>query len=139
MSRKRTTDQEPSVETPTAVAEPPAEEAKSFAEKIKQERSRIPDPFGQARDNVAGVRLFISKADDQMAMMFGDGSSKDKPSQAVIDKMHEAGWKWNNADRIWARKGLFRADQIDAERLYQEVRQMIRQEKGIEPGPEVPF
>jgi hypothetical protein len=28
---------------------------------------------------------------------------------------------------------------IDAERLYQEIRQMIRQEKGIEAGQEVPF
>jgi hypothetical protein len=28
---------------------------------------------------------------------------------------------------------------IDAERLYQEIRTMIRNEKGIEASPEVPF
>jgi hypothetical protein len=145
MSRKRTTsDNEPPTETTAAVAEPPPAETKpegqSFAEKIKRERRRDPDPFGIASDNVAGVRLFISRLDNQMAIKFGDGSSKDKPPQQVIDRMHEApGWKWNGGDGIWARKGISRADQIDAERLYQEVRDMLRQEKGIEAGPEVPF
>ena len=39
-----------------------------------------------------------------------------------------------NAERIDAMR-----TRIEAERLYREVRQMVRQEKGIETGQEVPF
>ena len=76
------------------------------------------------------------------AIKFGEGRPEDKPSQAVIDTMKEAGYRWNPADRIWAypvRGDSAMSTRIEAERLYQEVRQMIRQEKGIETGQEVPF
>src|SRR3984957_11998028 len=145
-SRKRTPDKE-STETTTAVAEPPAAEASpdkpSFADRVGQKKwVPAPDPFGIAKDNLAGVRLFESKQDRQMAIQFGEGRPEDKPSQAVIDKMKEAGFRWNPVDRIWAHP--VRADsamttRIDAERLYQEVRQMIREEKGIETGQGIPF
>ena len=110
------------------------EEKPSFAERVGRKGKRVaaPDPFGIARDNVAGVRLFESKQDRQMAIKF-----EDKPSQAVIDKLKEAGYRWNPADRIWAhpvRPESAMSTRIEAERLYQEVRQMIRQEKGIEAG-----
>ncbi len=77
-----------------------------------------------------------------MAIKFGEGRPEDKPSQSVIDKMKEAGFRWNPADRIWAnpvRSESAMSTRIEAERLYQEVRQMIRQEKGIDAGQEVPF
>ncbi len=77
-----------------------------------------------------------------MAIQFGEGRLEDKPSQAVIDRIKEAGYRWNPANRIWAhpvRADSAMATRIDAEKLYQEVRQMIRQEKGIEASPEVPF
>src|ERR1700680_3539914 len=101
MSRKRTPDQE-SPETTTAVTEPPAAEAKpegqSFADKVGQRKwTPTPDPFGIATDNLAGVRLFESKQDRQMAIKF-----EDKPSQTVIDTMKDAGYRWQPADRIWA-------------------------------------
>lgn len=148
-SRKRTPDQEPTKEqTGTAVAEPPAaandnapaanDNQQSFAERVGQRKfASAPDPFGIAADYVAGVRLFESKRDRQMALKFDE-----KPGQAVIDKLKEAGYRWNPADRIWAHP--VRADsamttRIEAERLYQEVRQMVRQEKGIETSPEIPF
>jgi hypothetical protein len=145
-SRERTPD-EPSTETTTAVAEPPATGAKadrpSFAERVGQ-RNRVtaPDPFGIASDYLVGVRFFESKRDRQVAIKFGEGRPEDKPSQAVIDRLKEAGYHWNPADRIWAHPVIpesARSTRIEAERLYQEVRQMIRQEKGIETGPEVPF
>lgn len=66
----------------------------------------------------------------------------DKPSQPVIDKLKEAGYRWNPADRVWThqvRQDSAMTTRIEAERLYQEVRQMIRQEKGIEAGQEIPF
>src|SRR6202162_2097558 len=145
-SRKRTPDKE-STETTTAVAEPPAPEAKpegqSFAERVGQRKWVAPaDPFGIATDNLAGVRLFESKRDRQMAIKFGDGRPEDKPSQAVIDKVKEAGYRWNPTGRIWAHP--VEADsairtRIEAGRLYEEVRQMIRREKGIETGQEIPF
>jgi len=145
-SRERTPDKE-STETTTAVAEPPAAEASpdrpSFAERVGQRKWVPPaDPFGIAKDNVAGVRLFESKQDRQMAIKFGDGRPEDKPSQAVIDKVKEAGYRWNPTDRIWAHPvegdSAIRT-RIEAGRLYEEVRLMIRREKGIETGQEIPF
>jgi hypothetical protein len=146
MSRKRTPDQQ-STETTTAVTEPPAAEAnaggQSFADRVGQKKwVTAADPFGIAKDNLAGVRLFESKQDRQMAIKFGEGRPEDKPSQAVIDTMKEAGYRWNPADRIWAypvRAEAAMSTRIEAERLYQEVCKMIRQEKGIAAGQEVPF
>src|SRR6266436_2152968 len=149
MSRKRTPDQKSTetttAETTTAVAEPPAAEAKpdgqSFADRVGQRKwVSAPDPFGIAKDNLAGVRLFESKQDRQMAIKFGQGRPEDKPSQAVIDTLKEAGYRWNPSDRIWTHpvwSESAMSTRIDAERLYQEVCKMIRQEKGI--GQEVPF
>jgi hypothetical protein len=116
MPRKRksttqSTENPTPTETTTAVAEPPAIEApvaesqadgQSFADRVGQRKwQAAPDPFGIAKDNLAGVRLFESREDGQMAIKFGSGSPEDKPSQAVIDKMKEAGYRWNMADRIW--------------------------------------
>jgi hypothetical protein len=151
MSRKRTPDEKATEtttpEAATAVAELPVPEAgadkPSFADRVGQKKWAIPaDPFGIAKDNIAGVRLFESKQDRQMAIKFGEGRPEDKPSQPVIDKMKEAGYRWNPSDRIWAypvRSDSAMSTRIEAERLYQEVCKMIRQEKGIEAGQEVPF
>jgi hypothetical protein len=135
--------------TTSAASEQPAPEAKAdgqnFADKVGQKR-RVPDPdpFPVAGDTDAGVRLFQSKRDQWMAIMFGDGSPQAKPSQAILDKMHEAGWKWKSKYRIWAlpftpESGM--RTHIEAERFYQDVCKMIRQEQGIAAGPGqgVPF
>jgi hypothetical protein len=151
--RKRTSEQEPPAETSTAVAEPPAaandnapaanDNQPSFAERVGQrKRVSAADPFGIAHDNVAGVRLFESRQDRQMAIKFGEGRPEDKPSQAVIDKLKENGYRWNPADKIWAHPvwtATAMATRINAERLYQEIVSMIRQEKGVEASKEVPF
>jgi hypothetical protein len=146
MSKKRTPTQEPT-ETTTAVSEPPAPEAHAdkpgFAERVGQRKfTPAPDPFGIAQDLIAGVKLFESRQDRQMAIKFGEGRPEDKPSQAVIDRMKEAGYRWNPADRIWThpvRPETAMGTRIDAEQLYQEVRQMIREEKGLGQSPQVPF
>lgn len=147
MSRKRTPDEEPPAETSTAIAEPaaaePAANKPTFAERVGQrKRVSAPDPFGIAGDYEIGLRLFESRQDRQMAIKFGEGRPEDKPSQAVIDTLKEAGYRWNPLDKIWAhpvRSDSAMSTRIEAERLYQEIRQMIRQEKGIEASPEVPF
>jgi hypothetical protein len=157
MSRKRkstteSTENPTPTETPTALAEPPAVETpatesqaggQSFADRVGQRKwQAAPDPFGIAIDNLAGVRLLESRQDRQVAIKFGDGSPESKPSQAVIDMMKENGWRWKPADRIWAKPlhpESAMSTRIEAEQLYQEVRQMIRQEKGIEAAQDVPF
>ena len=147
MSRKRTPDEKPA-EDSTAVAEPPIaandnapaanDNQPSFAERVGQrQRVSAADPYGIAGDYLAGVRLFESKRDRQMALKF-----EEKPSRAVLDKLTDAGYRWNPMDKIWAhpvRPESAMSTRIEAERLYQEVRQMVRQEKGIETSQEVPF
>jgi hypothetical protein len=150
-SNKAETETESTTETSTAPAGGMApetategnEEGPSFAEKVGQKTwIPAPDPFGIASDYVVGVRLFESKRDRQMAIKFGEGRPEDKPSQEVIDTMKEAGYRWNPSNKIWAHPVRFdsaMSTRIDAERLYQKVCEMIRTEKGIETGPEIPF
>ncbi len=155
MSRKRTPDEKSSSTTTsettsaytgTSVAEPPAaangnteaanDNRSGFAERVGQ-RMRISaaDPYVIAADHVLGVRLYESKRDRQMAIKF-----EEKPSRAVLDKMHDEGWVWKQADKIWAHAitpDTAAVTRVKAERLYQEVCKMIRQEIGA--GQEVPF
>ncbi len=106
MSRKRTPDQEPAeapvifnevpaAETATAVADLPASDTngdQSFADRVGQKTYKpAPDPFGIAADYVAGVRLFESKQDRQMAIMFGEGRPEDGCSRLIRPK---TGGKW---------------------------------------------
>src|SRR5262249_30175958 len=123
MARKRTPDQE-TTETSTAVTEtPPAaettEQSPGFADKVGQKKwVTSPDPYEIAVDTVAGVRLFESRRDRQMAIKF-----ENKPSQPVIDKMHEEGWIWKPEHKIWARPvwaDSAMSTRIEAERLYQD-------------------
>ena len=147
MSRKRKSDQptnETEATTITAVAEPESVEDNgdnkpTFAERVgrKTERQFAPDPFAIAGDYVAGVRLFESRRDRQMAIRFDA-----KPSQPVIDLVKDAGYRWNPSDGVWTRPvrpESAMTTRIEAERLYQDARQMIRQEKGIESTQEIPF
>jgi len=156
--RKRTPDKEstettaatvePSAsESATAVAEAPAPDAnengQSFADRVGQKKwTPAPDPFGLAVDKLAGVRLFESKQDRQMAIKFGEGRREDKPSQAVIDRLKQSGYRWNPTDRIWAypvESDSAMTTRIEAKRLYDDVCQMIRHEKGMEAEPDLPF
>ncbi len=149
MTRKRTPDQSSTeTETQPAIAAPDAlepqsgetsEPTQSFAERIQRERRKgiAADPFGIAGDYVAGVRLFENRKDRLMAIKF-----EEKPSPAVLNTMKEVGYRWNPRDMVWVHPipaELARTTRIEAERLYQEVREMIRQEKGIESGQEIPF
>jgi hypothetical protein len=149
MTRKRKSDQtstEANTPAGTALAEldhtvpiENHEEATNFADRVGRPNDRVasPDPFKIAGDYLAGVHLFESRQDRQVAISFDD-----KPSQLILDKLKEAGYRWNASDRVWAhpvRQGSALGTRIDAERLYQEVRDLVRQEKGLEAGQEVPF
>ncbi len=145
-TNNRTPDQD-TPETAIAVAEPSTPDAggdqRSFVERVGRRKPvSIADPFEIAVDPAAGVRFFESKRDRQMAIKFGEGRQEDKPSQAVIDKLKHAGFHWNRTDRIWARpvkSDSAKTDRFEADRVYQEIRGMIRQEKGIETEQGVPF
>ena len=121
-------------------AEPLAiEQPQTFVDRIGERNNRAlrPDPFLIALDNAAGVRLFENRQTRVMAIKFDE-----KPAQPVIDMVKEAGFRWNAADGVWThpvRGDSAMATRIDAERLYQEVRQMIQQGKGVETGKDIPF
>ena len=147
MSSNNNTPDQDSPEAATAVAEESAPDAggdqRSFAERVGRRKPVSgPDPFEIAVDVAAGVRLFESKRDRQVAIKFGEGRQEDKPSQAVIDKLKDAGFRWNRNHKIWARAlspESSMSTRIEAERLYQEIRGMVRQDKGIETDQGVPF
>lgn len=161
MPRKRKSDkpptetitEQPPADVGAAVAEPPAApppveqpkpESRSFAERVGQKQWKpVPDPFVIASDPEAGIKLYESEQDEQMAFKFGDGSTKDKPPQRVLDRMHQAGYQWNKFDRIWTFPVMphsAKTTRIAAERLYQELWQILRQEKGIaSASPEIAF
>lgn len=124
--------------TPAAV--PPQE---SFVERLQRERgqkkpeNRIPDPFGIASDYAAGVHLFENRQDRLMVIKFDE-----KPNPEVLNHLKDSGFRWNPRDKVWVspiRTDNARAIRIEAERTYQAVSSMIRQEKGIESSPEIPF
>jgi hypothetical protein len=97
----------------------PAEPKKSYA----------PDPFKIATDVLAGVHLAESRRFRRSEISFDE-----KPSQPVIDKLKESGFRWNGQDRLWAKRidaPSALQDRIDAERTYQDVAKMIREERGI--------
>jgi len=126
-------------ESAPAVEQTPAEPTPSFVERLGERLSRptTPDPFVIALDSAAGVRLYESRQEGGMAIGFTE-----KPAQAVIDRIKEEGYRWNPTDRVWkhaVQRDSAMSTRIDAERLYQEVRQMIRQEKGIDTGQDIPF
>lgn len=155
MTRKRTPDQKTTdtstsetkaPETNPAVAQPSEadndnasaanDNKPTFAERVGQRvRASAADPYVIAADHVIGVRLYESKRDRQMAIKFDE-----KPSRAILDRMHDEGWVWKQADRIWSHAITpenAAATRVKAERLYQDVCKAIRQEIGA--GQEVPF
>ncbi len=149
MSRKRRSDKttmETAAPIGTALAEldhtvpvPANDEAPNFADRVGRTNDRVvqPDPFKIAGDYLAGVHLFESRQDREMAIQFDE-----KPGQPVLDKLKEAGYRWNATNRVWThpvRQESAMGTRIDAERLYQDVRAMTRQEKGLDAGQEVPF
>src|SRR6185437_12747301 len=94
MPRKsKSTTKEPSQESPTTTAAEPPDAGPevtpepeaprhSFVEQVGRRRGNaIPDPFGIAGDYLAGVYLFESKEDGEMAIKFGDGHPEHNPAQ----------------------------------------------------------
>lgn len=127
------------VEPVTVAEQAPSEPVPTFVERLSERSGRAltPDPFLLALDNAAGVRLYENRQARVMAIQFDE-----KPSQPVIDLIKEADFRWNPKDRVWTkpvRGDTAMSTRIDAERLYQEVRKMIRQDKGVDAEQDIPF
>jgi len=104
----------------------------SFAERVRRERRPLiaSDPFAIAGDMQAGVRLFESKQDRLMMIKF-----EAKPGNEVLARMKEYGFRWNPRDMVWVhpvRPDNQHSIRVDAEQLYQDVRAMLREAKGLE-------
>ncbi len=130
---------QPGTETATAGADQLGSEAadngQGFADRVgKKEYPPIPDPFGIAADYQAGVRLMENRKERVMAIQFGDGSKEAKPSPEVLEMVKAAGYHWNPSECMWThpiRYETAMTTRIEADRLYQEVCNQIRQEKGL--------
>jgi hypothetical protein len=96
------------------------------------EKPRAPNPFPWKHDNQAGVEFRTNRETLKAELAF-----KEKPPQGVIDLMHEEGFKWNSAQKIWTRpiRGATEAqDRLVALRAYQQSVDIIREAKGLEPA-----
>src|ERR1700730_8251291 len=117
--------EQPVEQTPPAtVTDQPADVAGP-----EQQKRPLPDPFGIAGDDAPGVHLLESRRYRQMHIRFDD-----KPSQPVLDAVKAEGFRYNGQDKLWTKqiqRETAMQTRIDAERLFQEITGMIRQEKGV--------
>jgi hypothetical protein len=121
-----TTSTEAQVETATVTREP--------GDDAPAERKYAPDPFVFAGDFEAGVRLRESRRFRRSEIEFVDG----KPSQPVLDQLKADGFRWSPDEKVWTRPVGVKdahATRVEAERTYQQVVSMIREEKGISRNP----
>ncbi len=132
--------QEPGPETngTTATATAPAPQERQPGDEPEQPKRRFaPDPFGIASDYLAGVHLRQRRMPRRMEIVFDD-----KPPQEVIDKLKENGYRYHGQDKAWAKPvgdDTAMRTRIEAERLYREAAEMVRQSKGVGAGQSVPF
>jgi hypothetical protein len=139
MSRK----QKPAETDKPAESGTEAPSNETFAEAEEKKYPPIADPFQIRSDRLAGIRLFESRRHNDfrgMVIQFGEGKPEDKPSQEVIDKVKQAGFRWNSQEKVWQRPMQFGNAPIvrlDADRLFNELSKAIRQERGVEPATEV--
>ena len=118
----------------------PASEATSgddvptFAQKhlSKSELGSRSQNFGIAGDYEAGVRLIENRRDQLMTLKFDQ-----KPSHGVLAKLRDAGFRWHPRDEVWNRSiqpENARQTRIEAEKLFDDIRQAIRLERGLSEG-----
>ena len=102
------------------------------------ERKYAPDQFVFAGDYAAGVRLLENRRFRRSEIEFLEG----KPSQPVLDQLKADGFRWSPNEKVWSRPVGVEdayATRVEAERTFNQVAQMIREEKGLETGSRTPF
>jgi hypothetical protein len=127
--RKSAKTSEPPATPPAPEPEPAASNEQPATTTAEPAKRKLTDPFSIARDYQAGVELLESRRFRQMQIKFDE-----KPSPAVLDTIRAEGYGWRNQDKAWTKQmsqETAMQTRIDAERLYQQVADMLCQEKGI--------
>jgi hypothetical protein len=147
MSHKhRTRDHDPHAPPTTTVIDLSVAQARlkggRFAEKVVRKKSApTTHSFSVITNPLGGVKLFEDKRRNQMVIKFGEGRPNDRPSRAMIDLLEEAGYRRIFNESVWThpiRPDTAITTRFVAGWLYEQIRRMIRQEKGITPWPELP-
>jgi len=107
------------------------------SEEQPKNRNELPDPhsidqisLSEAKDG-AMMRLLRSHRFRQMQIQFDE-----KPLKDVTLQLKDAGWTWNHHDKTWflpLGRGTEISKTIDAERLFKQLADQIRESKGLEP------
>jgi hypothetical protein len=139
--------EEPTPATETTAA-PAAPERQPGDEPAETKRNPGPDPHVIEIDPQAGARLlsrhrYYDKALERYAFRDVQIKFDEKPGQAILDKIKEAGFDWDQEDKAWSKK-VARDEairtRVDAERLFKEVAGMLREAKGLGEAPgKAPF
>jgi hypothetical protein len=142
MSRKKTADQAEAIDAVTEPGDAHEGPANTPTQEGAEKRfTPAPDPFPVRSDKLADIRLFQSRRHNNftgMVIQFGQGRPEDKPSDEVIAKVKEFGYRWNGTDKVWGhemRGANASIVRYDADRLFNELVKMIYAEKGIEKSP----
>lgn len=127
---------EPALDPPSAASEirPASAPEKQPAEPEPSRRRWQPDPLpflsiGLSVEGGPRMTLFRNNRLNQMAIKFDE-----KPGDEHRARLREAGWRWREAESVWT-KQLDRerraASQLEAERLFTEIGDAIREERGL--------
>ncbi len=142
--RKTTEAQAAAPERQTTAAE--AQERQSGDDAEEPKRSFGPDPFPIDTDPQTGARLLSSGRyyDRELGRYaFRNVQIKfdEKPAQAVLDKVSQAGFSWDRKHQAWTKKVAEDSpvqSRLAAEELFREVTATLREEKGL-GSEKVPF
>ncbi|MFO0946452.1 MAG: hypothetical protein U1D30_10960 [Planctomycetota bacterium] len=92
------------------------------------------EPFGIASDKAAGVVLQENREFHRMQLRFVA-----KPGAEVLGMVKEAGYRWNSGEQAWTKQLGREASmqiRIEAQRLFRQVVDFIRAERGLGEGRE---
>jgi hypothetical protein len=122
---------------PTAAVEPSADEQRQPPTEAEgaPRRQWQPDPFpfmaislGPDKDSPK-MTLFRSNKLNQMAIRFDE-----KPEEEHRLRLREAQWKWREDEGVWTKqmdRERRATSQVEAERLFTEIGEAIRAERGL--------
>ena len=83
-------------------------------------------------DRQAGVRFYFN-----YERHTGEISFADKPSEEVRSLLKENGYQWKAEAKVWSIPIRFESreqDRLHAKKIFHQVAELIRMEKGIEPA-----
>jgi hypothetical protein len=116
----------PGAEPATPATGTPAPADAPFAERHEMQNIVL----GPMNDSPS-MRLFRSEKYQQMQIQFDE-----KPDERYRTRLREAGWKWRTAEQVWTKQfepGARWRTPADAEKLFAEIGNAIRAERGLPP------